>query len=288
MPTTNSTSEIGRGMKPAHVGGDGQYTGGAERWKRGLALVLFATAMAYVESAVVYYLRTMIHRIEPYQPDPLPVVGGLAGAEIAREAATLVMLATAGWLAGRNLRTRFGYFLIAFGVWDIFYYVFLRALTSWPHSLLDWDILFLIPLPWWGPVLAPVLIALLMIAWGALATQVEPPPPPIWPKGPVMVLSLCGVALALYVFMADAWRVSGGGMEAIRQVLPVQFKWALFCVALALMATPIVHQAAGLWSRSCSAIGAREPLTMNLPGHGRPLTLPSPPRGERVGSPTTP
>jgi len=44
--------------------------------------------------------------------------------------------------------------------------VFLRKLCVGSHSLLDWDILFLLPLPWWGPVLAPVLIALLMIVWG--------------------------------------------------------------------------------------------------------------------------
>jgi hypothetical protein len=43
--------------------------------------------------------------------------------------------------------------------WDIFYYVFLR-LISGPKTLLDWDILFLLPLPWWGPVLAPVSMAL--------------------------------------------------------------------------------------------------------------------------------
>ena len=53
----------------------------------------------------------------------------------------------------------FAGFVVVFGVWDIFYYVFLRVLVTWPASLLDWDILFLIPLPWVGPVLAPVLIA---------------------------------------------------------------------------------------------------------------------------------
>ena len=77
-----------------------------------------------------------------------------------------------GWnLGGPHWRSRLGYAAIAFGVWDIFYYVFLKMMCGWPHSLVDWDILFLIPLPWWGPVLAPVLIASLMIAWGTLATS---------------------------------------------------------------------------------------------------------------------
>ena len=64
-----------------------------------------------------------------------------------------------------------GYAALAFGAWDIFYYVFLRLISGWPRTLLDWDILFLLPLPWWGPVLAPVSIALVMILWGTLATQ---------------------------------------------------------------------------------------------------------------------
>lgn len=88
----------------------------ATRW---LAVFLFAIAMARVESSVVFYLRTMIDRIEPYQPNPLPVFGGFAKAELIREAATLVMLATAGWLAGRNARARFGYFGLAVPVGDV-------------------------------------------------------------------------------------------------------------------------------------------------------------------------
>ena len=63
------------------------------------------------------------------------------------------------------------YSLIAFGVWDIFYYVFLAVIAGWPQSLLDWDVLFLIPLPWWGPVIAPVIIAALMVVGGTLVTQ---------------------------------------------------------------------------------------------------------------------
>jgi hypothetical protein len=114
-------------------------------------VVLYAIAMAWVEAAVVFYLRSMIGRIEPHQPDPLPVIGGFASVELLREFATLVMLLAVGILAGRTGRARLGYAAIAFGVWDIFYYVFLKIICGWPHSLLDWDVLFLLPLPWWGP-----------------------------------------------------------------------------------------------------------------------------------------
>src|SRR5581483_109970 len=114
--------------------------------KRWLIVALYAAAMAWVEAAVVYYLRTMIDRIEPYQPNPLPVIGGLGPVEMAREFSTLLMLFTVGVLAGKTWRERLGYSAIAFGVWDIFYYVFLKLMCGWPHSVFDWDILFLLPL----------------------------------------------------------------------------------------------------------------------------------------------
>ena len=211
------------------------------RRSRWLIVVIFAIAMAWVESSVVLYLRTMLDRLNPYQPEPLPVVGGLATAEIVREAATLVMLASVGWLAGWNRRSRLGYFLTAFGVWDLFYYVFLKVLTGWPHSLFDWDVLFLIPLPWWGPVLAPVLIALLMIAWGTLASQSGRARPLTLSNVTAWGLNFIGTGLALYVFMADALRVADRGAEVIRNVLPTRFDWPLFCVALLFMSAPALE-----------------------------------------------
>jgi hypothetical protein len=117
-------------------------------WSRWSVVVVFAVAMAWVEAAVVLYLRTLANRLDPYQPIPAAIGHRPGQAELVREAATLVMLAAVGWLAGRTWRSRVGYACAAFGVWDIGYYVFLVPLTGWPHSLLDWDILFLIPLPW--------------------------------------------------------------------------------------------------------------------------------------------
>lgn len=207
--------------------------------RRCLTVVIFAVAMAWVESAVVYDLRTMVNRIEPYQANPLPLVGNLGGVELIREAATMVMLLTVGMLAGRTWRARLGYSALAFGVWDIFYYVFLKAICHWPHSLADWDILFLLPLPWWGPVWAPMAIASLMILWGTLASQFEGdlgrPLRRLW------LLNFSGLVIALYVFMADSLHVRGGGVDAIRKVLPERFQTALFCAALGLMSAPVIH-----------------------------------------------
>ncbi|HEU5122888.1 MAG TPA: hypothetical protein VFW05_02360 [Verrucomicrobiae bacterium] len=209
---------------------------GYSRW---LTVAAFATAMAWVESAVVFYLRTMIHRIEPYQPNPFPTIGGFASVELIRELATMVMLLTVGILAGRRWRARLGYAAIAFGVWDIFYYVFLKVMCDWPNSLLDWDVLFLIPLPWWGPVLAPVLISVLLIVWGTLVSRFETRRSFTLSNALVWIVAFTGMALALAIFMADTWRAAAQGTDAIRNVLPAQFNWPLFCLALTLMSAPI-------------------------------------------------
>ena len=214
--------------------------------RRWAIVMAFAIAMAWVEAASVYYIRALVDRIEPYQANPLPLdtmSGVLGTVELWREAATLVMLASVGMLAGRTWRRRAGYAAIAFGAWDIFYYVFLRVISGWPATLLDWDILFLLPLPWWGPVLAPVSIALVMILWGTLATQsADAETDARWP----WALGSVGIALALASFMIDAWRALPEGRDAVLQVLPTTFNWPLFWVALLLMASPALHQIAFL------------------------------------------
>lgn len=224
--------------------------------KRWLTVAAYAVAMAWVEAAVVYYLRTMLGRIEPHQTNPLPMAGSLGSVELVREFATLVMLFMVGVLAGRSWRARIGYMCIAFGIWDIFYYVFLKLMSGWPHSLLDWDILFLIPLPWWGPVLAPVMIAALMIAWGTLASQFEKQTRGFGHAWKSILPGVMGTMLALYVFMADALRVAGQGAEALRTVLPVNFAWGWFSVAAVLMSMPAIHLAWGIQR----AMGARSHL----------------------------
>jgi hypothetical protein len=206
-------------------------------------VVGFAAAMAWVEAAVVVYLRTLIGRIEPYQANPLPASAGFAQIELVREAATLLMLLAAGWLAGQTRRSRWAYALLAFGAWDVLYYAFLRIMIRWPTSFLSWDILFLLPLPWWGPVLAPVAIACLLILGGTLVSRFDSPERPLSPSRLAWALGVAGAALALYVFMADAIRALPGGVPAVRSVLPASFDWQLFLPALALMAAPVADLA---------------------------------------------
>jgi hypothetical protein len=135
-------------------------------------VVGFAVAFAWVESAVVVYLRKIF--FDGHFGFPLVVqweggqhiVDPLVRIEFVREIATIFMLLAVGWIAGHFWLQRFCYFLIAFGVWDIFYYVWLKVMVDWPASLLTWDLLFYVPLPWVGPVVAPLLIALTMAGAG--------------------------------------------------------------------------------------------------------------------------
>ncbi|MBN1439912.1 MAG: hypothetical protein JW929_10925 [Anaerolineales bacterium] len=204
-----------------------------------LSVTVFSVAMAWVEAAVVLYLRVLVDRLQPYQADPLPHFGGLGGAEIVREAATLAMLLAAGWLAGTSVRSRLAYSAFAFGVWDIFYYVFLIPLTGWPATFLDWDILFLIPLPWWGPVIAPVGVSALLIAGGMLTILIERSGRPACFAGWAWLPALTGIGLILYAFMADAIGALIRGTGSAWNILPDQFPWGLFLCGFLLMAVPV-------------------------------------------------
>ena len=195
--------------------------------------------MALLEAAVVTYLRTLLGSLDPYRAGAVLPQPWLGRIELAREAATLAMLGAVAWLAGRDGRTRFAYFLLAFGVWDIGYYLFLVPMTGWPRSPLDWDVLFLIPLPWWGPVIAPASIAALMAALGTVLTQCAHGGRRAWPALAAWAAGAAGATLALYAFMADALRAPEWSAEALGRLRPVAFDWPLFLAGLALMCVPL-------------------------------------------------
>jgi hypothetical protein len=132
-------------------------------WQKTVLWVfLYSIGMAFLESAVVVYLREIYY---PYGFGfPLaPIDKHIAITEVGREAATLLMLLAIGFIAGRSRIQRFAYFIFSFAIWDIFYYVFLRVLIGWPESLMTFDVLFLIPTTWVGPVITPVIASLTMI-----------------------------------------------------------------------------------------------------------------------------
>lgn len=128
-----------------------------------LWLLIFAISMGFFESSIVVYLR------EIYYPEgfsfPLsPINPKIASTEFLREFFSLVMIVSVAAIAKRSFYERFANFLFIFAIWDIFYYIFLKFILGWPASLATWDILFLIPLPWTSPVIAPIVISLIMIA----------------------------------------------------------------------------------------------------------------------------
>jgi hypothetical protein len=167
-----------------------------------LLVTLFAMAFAFVESSVVVYLRQIVYP-EGFAFPLKPGITSQIAVEVSREFATIVMLLTVGMIAGKDRWQRFSYFLVGFGVWDIFFYVWLKLVLDWPASILDWDILFLIPIPWIGPVIAPVLVSLMMIAGGVLILKkgesegvFRAPRTAVW-------LALLGSIAVLVSFMLD-------------------------------------------------------------------------------------
>ncbi len=194
---------------------------------------IFAMAMAYLEAAVVVYLRKIFGISDVYGEIP-PFDPTLGAVEIGREFSTLLMLLSLGIVAGKGVSSRLGFMIYAFGVWDIFYYVWLKVLIGWPESLLDWDILFLIPLPWWGPVIAPLIVAATMAIAGILFARLEEKGlKPKWNWACLLLLS-ASLLLILYTFMAEALGALPAAAPVLHQLRPVSFDWPLFLIGYGL------------------------------------------------------
>jgi len=155
--------------------------------KRNLtALIIFGIAFGFLEAAVVFYLRLLLgyksgYPLGNYQTlfgtnfisfittqKPLLGTMQIAGAETFREIATILILGAVAFLAARKFKQRLGAFMIAFALWDIFYYVFLKFLTGWPTSIFNTDIYFLIPVPWIGPIITPLIISAVLFILGTM------------------------------------------------------------------------------------------------------------------------
>lgn len=130
--------------------------------KKILLLFLFAIAMAYLEAAIVVYLR-LLYYPSGFSFPMLVIPTHVALIEIGREISTLVMIWAFAMLLGQNFKEKFCLFCLTFGIWDLFYYIWLFVQISWPGAWLEWDILFLIPLPWIAPWLAPALVSVALI-----------------------------------------------------------------------------------------------------------------------------
>lgn len=211
-------------------------------------LTIFSIAMGFMESAVVVYLRAL------YYPDgfvfPLaPLESKILVTELLREMATLIMLLVAGIIAGRNSAQRFVFFLFCFAIWDIFYYVFLYLLIGWPASLLDWDILFLLPVPWIGPVLAPCLLSLMMILLMILVVWLQENQHRVkfglidiflLASGSLIVIGSFTKDYFMVIAAGDASTTGSGMMDTLRNFIPESFSWLLFGVGVLLLLADFV------------------------------------------------
>jgi hypothetical protein len=203
-----------------------------------LWVTIYSIAMGFLETAVVVYLRKL------YYPDgfafPLaPVHNDIAVVELWRELATLFMLVAIGILAGRNRAEKFAYFLFSFAVWDIFYYVFLWVFLSWPESLMTWDILFLLPVPWVGPVITPCIIAATMIAFTFTVIRFTDRQAEVAMKAKERWLIWLGALVVIISFTIDyvntkgatLWRNISDGDDLFKDLsdyVPQTFNWWIF------------------------------------------------------------
>lgn len=218
-------------------------------WQRVLWTVVFSIAMALLETAVVVYLR------ELYYPDgfkfPFKIIPfDIYFVDLLREAATLVMLISIAALAGSNRLQKLGFFLFCFGVWDIFYYIWLKVLLNWPESLFTWDILFLIPVVWVAPVLAPVINSITMIAIAMWIFYNHSKNRKVLISRAHWVLMISGtlVILVTYIwdytliifrggYISDFWNLAYNEafLNEVTNFEPGRFNWALYIVGEALI-----------------------------------------------------
>ena len=194
---------------------------------------LFSIAMAYLEAAVVVYLRRVYGITDLILQVP-PFDAQIAAIEVGRELATLVMLLSIGWIAGKTFQSRVAFAFITFGSWDIFYYIWLRVFIVWPQSILEPDLLFLIPLPWWGPVLSPVLIALLMVIGGIFAVIRVENNGALHKDAWFWICLITGILIMLYTFMADALIAMPTDISTLSSLKPSQFNWPLYFLGFGL------------------------------------------------------
>jgi hypothetical protein len=212
---------------------------------------MFGIVFAYVEAAAVVYIRATynpvhqrvfpdsapddlfpLHTVEQWSREGPPDVTPLM--EIGRELGTVLLVALVALATSRDGRQWMASFMLAFGVWDIFYYLWLRALMGWPRSLLDWDLIFAAPLPWVGPVWAPLLVAVVMVATAGVFFWREAVGRPMRPRLGHWVTVLSGAVVIMTSFWWDARHLMANG-------LPVWFNWPLLHLGLGIGLAGFCH-----------------------------------------------
>jgi hypothetical protein len=219
--------------------------------RRLVALILFGLTFGYVEAAAVVLIRTIyapIHqRLFPDRAtdDLFPLITMQQWSEhgpptmpplleAGRELGLVLMVALVACAGFRSLCEWFAAFMLTFGVWDLAYYMWLKVLLGWPHSLSDWDLIFSIPLPWVGPVWAALLVAVAMTVTAAVFFRREAIGQPIEPRWIHWTAVLIGALFIMVAFWWDARSQLAGG-------IPAWFNWPLLLVGLLIGLAGFVH-----------------------------------------------
>ncbi len=217
-------------------------------------LTVFSIAMGFLETSVVVYLRELYYP-EGFKFPLIPVTRDIATTEFFREIATIIMLIGAGVMAGKNSIQRFVFFLYSFAIWDIFYYVFLKVLLNWPESLFTWDILFLVPVPWVGPVLAPCIVSLSMIVLTFVVVYFQEKGKHVHVTFMEWLLFIFGSITAIVSFMWDyiiyvssygadrgVWTLSSNKnmFDEVKNYVPQHFNWWLFWIGQGIICLAIL------------------------------------------------
>jgi len=195
--------------------------------KKLIPLLFLGIAFGMIEGSVVIYLRPFLNNdfsdysLKILQPENLDQSKKtVIITEIYREAATLVLLASAAVLAATSFLSWFCYFVFIFGVWDIIYYVWIYLRIGWPESIMEWDVLFLIPRMWFAPVIVPCLISLTGIVISMIVLRVTDIYGQIKPRPRHWI----PIAVALVLWQISFLNKSLDGMTTF----PSDYSWWLF------------------------------------------------------------
>ena len=188
--------------------------------KRLFWLTVWGISFGYIEAAVVIYLR---HHYYPggFAFPVIFVESGIAVVELIREAVTLVFMWAVAALTFRSLQNRVAAYMILFGKWDIFYYAFLKIFLNWPAGLTTWDVLFMLPLPWVGPVWAPILVSMGLIYAGIIILRQDDKGTPMVLGRRFWMLEITAGAVIILSFLIP-------GHVVLKAVAPTHFPWYLF------------------------------------------------------------
>lgn len=198
-------------------------------------MTVFFLSMALLESAVVVYLRAL-HYPNGFEFPLVPMDGILVTTELLREGATVIMLLAVAAIANRKALERFAWFCFGFGLWDLGYYAWLKVLLDWPAAWSTDDLLFLLPLPWVGPVWAPSLISVGLITLGLVLLHARSRDPHFRVRVLHWCLLVGGAFAMVLVFMADPWSQGLRGLHdpasGMHTYVPGPFPWAWFLLSV--------------------------------------------------------